>query len=99
MSSFRQIVARNPPVITSYKHAVRFDGRLLYRTLPTGMERKENTDKLGFTAGTIVAAFHCSGCHDTLSLSQRRFVKIPCTYFHPDLSINLGSTATVYLRP
>jgi len=63
------------------------------------MEREENTDKLGFTAVSIVAAFHCAGCHDTLTVSQRHFVKILCTYFHPDLSINLESTATVYLRP
>jgi hypothetical protein len=26
-------------------------------------------------------------------------VKIPCTYFHPDLSINLETTGTVYSRP
>jgi len=67
--------------------------------LPTGMEREENTDKLGFTAVSRVSAFHCTGCHDTVTVSEWHFVKTPCTYFHPDLSINLESTAAVYLRP
>jgi len=61
------------------------------------MEREEHTDKLGFTAVSRVAAFHCTGYHDTVTISQWHFVKIPCTYFHPDLYINLESRATGYL--
>jgi hypothetical protein len=31
----------------------------------TGMEREENTDQLGFTPVSKVAAFHYAGLHET----------------------------------